>query len=521
MRLQILRSFFLALWLLFSLPSLSQAQKLEEKVREHTLKNGMKLLVVERHESPTVAAYITVKVGSVHETSQVRGVAHLLEHMLFKGTKTIGTTDWEKEKPILEEIEKVGEEYDKLKGRGGADPAKVAALRKRLQELESAQRKLLVKDHLSRIYSENGGVGFNAFTSKDLTSYIVSLPSNKLELWAAVEADRMKNPVLREFYTEREVVMEERRRSYESEPGGLIYENLLANAFTVHPYRNPIIGWSSDIENLTLEETRNFLKSYYAPANTVVALVGDVHFEEAVRTVEKYFGDIPPGTPVPPVVAVEPQQKGEKQIFVTFDAEPQLALAYHKPTLPTREDYTFDVIDLILAGGRTSRFYRSLVLEKQLATSVSTYGAPGARFPNLFVIAAVPRHPHTPAEVTAAIYQELDRLAREPVPADELQKARNRLRADRLRMLKENEGLARMLTYYETVAGDWRYLVNYDDVIATITAEDVMKVASTYFRPTNRTVAVLRRGEAEKTEGAAGGGEGAAKKSAEKEEGRR
>lgn len=489
------RILLLLLLLLLGLAQGGAAQELEEKVREHQFENGLKLLVVERHESPTFAAYITVKVGSVNETSQIRGVAHLLEHMMFKGTKTIGTSDWKKEEPILREVEKVGAELDALKGRPDADPQRIAALRQRLRELEAEQRRLLVKDEFSRIYAENGGVGFNAFTSKDLTSYIVSLPSNKLELWAAVESDRMQNAVLREFYTERDVVMEERRRSYETDPGGLLYENLLANAFTVHPYRNPIIGWTSDLENLTLQETRDFLKNYYAPVNTVVALIGDVDFEEAVRVMEKYFGDIPPGTPVPPVTAVEPEQRGEKRIALTFDAEPQLAIAYHKPTLPEKEDYVFDVIDLVLGGGRTSRLYQSLVVDKQLAASVSTYGAPGARFPNLFVIAAAPRYPHTPAEVEEAVYRELDRLAREPVPPEELQKARNRLRADRLRMLRENEGLARMLTYYEAVAGDWRYLVNYDDVIATITAEDVMKVAARYFRPENRTVAVVRRGD--------------------------
>lgn len=477
--------------LLFLSPAL--AQTLEEKVREHTLANGLKLMVVERHVSPTFAANITFTVGSVNETSQVRGVAHLLEHMLFKGTKTIGTTDWEKEGPIQKEIEQVGEELDALKNRPGVDPGKLAALQQRLRELQKEQKTYVVKDEFSQVYGEQGGVGFNAFTSKDLTSYIVALPANKLELWAALEADRMQNAVLREFYTEREVVMEERRRSYEIDPGGMLYENLIANAFIMHPYRNPIIGWMSDLENLTLTETRDFFHNYYAPVNTVIALVGDIEFAEAVRVVEKYFAKIPPGTPVPPVPAIEPPQVGARRVTIAFDAEPQLAIAYHKPTLPQKEDYVFDAIDLILAAGRTSRLYQSLVVEQQLAASVGTSGGPGARFPNLFIISAVPRYPHTVEEVEAAIYRELDRLAREPVPAEDLEKVRNRLRTDRLRYLRENDGLARMLTYYETVAADWRYLVTYDEAIAAVTAEDVMQVAGRYFRPENRTVAVLQR----------------------------
>ncbi len=296
---------------LLSLTTLAGADTLAEKVREHTFANGLKLLLVERADAPTFTAYITIGVGSVHETSETRGVAHLLEHMLFKGTTTLGTSDYAREKPLLEEIEDVGTRLDVLKGRKDADAKELEGLRQRLGELQERHKAFVVKDEFSRIYAENGGVGYNAFTGKDLTTYLVSLPANKLELWAAIEADRMKNAVLREFFTEREVIREERRRSYDSDPGGMLYEHLLSTAFTVHPYRNPIIGWHSDIENLSLEETRDFLKRYYAPVNTVMALVGDLDFDATVAMIERYFGDIPPGTPVPPVTAVD-RRSGEK-----------------------------------------------------------------------------------------------------------------------------------------------------------------------------------------------------------------
>jgi len=490
----ICRRIWLLIFALVLMPGLVAATPLAEKVVEKRLTNGLRLLVVERHDTPTVAAYLTIGVGSVHETSETRGVAHLLEHMLFKGTETLGTTDFAAEKPLLEKIEQVGSELDRLRSEPSADAVKVAELEARLKTLQEQHRPFVVKEVFSKLYSENGGVGFNAFTSKDMTTYLVSLPANKLELWAMLESDRMKHAVLREFYTEREVIREERRRSYETNPGGLLYETLISTAFTVHPYRNPIIGWHTDIANLTLAETRDFLERYYAPVNTTIALVGDVTPAQALALVERYFGDIPPGEPVPAVAAVEPPQRGEKRVNVSFDAEPQLSIAFHKPTLPSRDDYVFDLIDQILGQGRTSRLYQRLVEKEQLATSVAVYGAPGSRYPNLFVISAVPRHPHTSAEVEAAILAELDKLRREPITAQELEKARNRLLTDNLRALRSNSGLARMLTTYQTIAGDWRYLVNYEEQIAALTVEDVMTVANTYFTPENRTVVALQRG---------------------------
>jgi predicted Zn-dependent peptidase len=480
---------------LLLLPIVAAATPLADKVIEQRLANGLRLLVVERHDVPTVSAYLTIGVGSVHETSETRGVAHLLEHMLFKGTETLGTTDYAAEKPLLDKIEQVGTELDRLRTAPAADPARVAELEAQLKALQEQHRPLVVKEVFARLYSENGGVGFNAFTSKDMTTYLISLPANKLELWALLESDRMKNAVLREFYTEREVIHEERRRSYETDPGGLLYETLISTAFTVHPYRNPIIGWHTDIANLTLAETRDFLKRYYAPVNTTIALVGDVTAAQALALVERYFGAIPPGEPVPPVVAVEPPQRGEKRVTVSFDAEPRLAIAFHKPTLPSKDDYVFDLIDQILGQGRTSRLYQRLVEQEQLATSVAVFGAPGSRYPNLFVISAVPRHPHTPAEVEAAILDELDRLRREPVTALELEKARNRLVTDNLRALRSNSGLARLLTTYQTIAGDWRYLVDYEERISELTAADVQATAQQWFTPENRTVVVLRRND--------------------------
>jgi predicted Zn-dependent peptidase len=478
---------------LFSL--LSQplyAAQLAERVHEEHFENGLTLLMLERHAAPTVSAYISFRVGGANEGHRNRGVAHLLEHMLFKGTKTLGTRDYAAEQPLLARIEDVGRRIDRLKNDSAAEPAELEALRTRLRELQQEHKQYVVKDEFSRIYAENGGVGYNAFTSKDQTTYLISLPANKLELWASIESDRLRNSVLREFYTEREVVREERRRSYESNPSGLLYEALIANAYTVHPYRNPVIGWDSDIANLSLAEARDFFSRYYRPINMIITLVGDFEAEEARTLVKKYFSDIPPGTPVPPVIDIEPPQRGEKRVTVNFDAEPGLSIAFHKPTMPHQDDYCADLLTDILAGGATSRLYKRLVVEEQLASNVRIYGAPGSRHDNLLVIRATPRHPHTVAEVEAAIYAELDKLKREPVSIAELKRARNRLITDNLRQMRSNDGLARLLSSYAAI-GDWRYLTDYAEKIEEIDPSKLIAFANRYLSATNRTVAVLQR----------------------------
>jgi predicted Zn-dependent peptidase len=469
------------------------AQTLADKVKQHRLDNGTTLLMVERPDSPTVAAYISFRVGSVNESSSERGIAHLLEHMLFKGTKTLGTKDFDKEKALLEQCELVGCKIDEMKNQPDVDPRELAEMKERLAELQKAHREFVIKDEFSKIYAENGGVGYNAFTGKDSTTYLINLPANKLELWAAIESDRLKNAVFREFFTERDVVREERRRSYESNPDGMLYETLLATAYKVHPYRNPIIGWESDIENLIPEKARNFFKRYYAPANMVITLVGDINVDETVALVDKYFGDLAPGVPVPPVVDREPPQRGERRVTVDFDAEQRLMIAFHKPAMPHRDDYVFDLLMQVLGDGRTSRLYRSLVVEQELVSDVGVFTAPGSRYDNLMIISMMPRHACSCVDVETAVYKELERLKTEPISAAELAKARKQIATSMLRQLKNNSGLARTLSSYQLL-GDWRYLLDYEEKLKSVTAEEIMEVARRYLNADNRTVATLGRG---------------------------
>ena len=467
---------------------------LEEKVIEHTLKNGMKLLMVERHTSPTVSAWIRFRVGSVDERSDERGLAHMLEHMLFKGTTTLGTTDYAAEKPILDRIEQTAQLLiaEKAK-RDKADKARIAELEKQLAALEADASKYVIKDEFFELYSKNGGVGYNAFTSRDGTTYLISLPSNKLELWAAIESDRMQNPVLREFYSERAVVMEERRRSTDADPESKLWETFVASSFLAHPYGQPTIGWMPDIENLTRTKAERFFHAYYGPHSAIVAIVGDINPKATITLVERYFGSIPAGGKPAPVTAEEPQQSGERRIEMIAESEPTLIIGFHKPAINAPDDYVLDVISMILGNGRTSRFHKGLVIEKQLATDVGVFDAPGSRYPGLFVINANPRAPHAVKEVEEAILAELERMKNEPVAERDLQRVLNKIEYEESRRMGTNGGLARNLTEYEATAGNWRYMIEYRHKVASITPADIQRVARQYFTRENRLVGFITK----------------------------
>lgn len=468
------------------------AQRLEDKVVEHTLKNGMKFLFVERHDAPIFTGQITFRVGAVDEEAGRTGLAHMFEHMAFKGTRTIGTRDYAKEKPILDALDRAAHAIVDERAKGpAANLERIAALQKEMQSLQQQESKLIVPEAFTDIYTENGGEDLNAQTSNDTTTYFVSLPSNRLELWALMESQRIAQPVMREFYKERAVVAEERRRSTENDPGGKLYEQFIAAAFVAHPYHHPAIGWMSDIQSLTADEARAFHRRYYVPSNAVAAVVGDINIPSAIKLVDKYFGALPAAPPPPPIVTVEPPQDGERRVDVVADAEPQLLLGYHKPNAPSQDDIVFDVIDSIMASGRTSRLYTALVKQQQLAADVGTFGAPGDRYPNLWCVYAAPIAPHTTAELEKAIYAEIDRLKNEPVSEQELQKVKNQIDADYIRSLDSNGGLASRLTSMQAVIGDWHYLTKRRDAIAKVTPADIQRVAKKYLVPANLTVATL------------------------------
>lgn len=479
-------------------PGMEPRAGLDEKVIEHTLKNGMKLLMVERHTSPTVSAWIRFRVGSVDERSDERGLAHMLEHMLFKGTTTLGTKDYAAEKPILDRIEVTAQAMiaEKAKREKG-DKARIAELQKQLDALDAEAAKFVIKDEFFELYSKNGGVGYNAFTSRDGTTYLINLPSNKLELWAAIESDRMQNPVLREFYSERAVVMEERRRSTDADPESKLWETFVASSFLTHPYGQPTIGWMSDIENLTRTKAERFFHAYYGPHTAIVAIVGDINTKATIDLMERYFGAIPAGGEPAPVTEEEPRQAGERRIELVAESEPTLIMGFHKPAINTPDDYVFSVINMILGSGRTSRFYKDLVIEKQLASEVGVFDAPGSRYPGLFVISANPRAPHAVKEVEEAVLAELERLKNEPVAERDLQRILNKIEYEEARRMGTNGGLARNLTEYEATTGSWRYMIQYRRKVAAVTPAEIQRVAREYFTRENRMVGFITKKGAE------------------------
>lgn len=468
---------------------------MENKVIKAKLKNGITVLMLERHISPTVSLYIRHRIGAVDEAQGETGAAHLLEHMMFKGTTTIGTKNYATEKKILDAIKKTGSSLDKEKKKGQKTSAQtIAKLTARLKKLQDEHKKYFIPNEIDRLYTQNGGLDMNASTGQDVTTYQISLPANKIELWARIEADRLINPVFREFYTERDVVMEERRQRVETDPDGKLYEQFMSTAYATHPYRNPILGWPEDLMNLSPAAMKNYFQKYKEPQSTVIAVVGAINPRQTLKLLEKYFGVLPSAREKENVIPAESKQPEERRTEVFFDANPMMIIGFHKPTAPAYDDYVFDVLETILAKGRTSRLYNLLVIQTQIADSVSVHnGIPAARYPNLFTIFAQPRHPHTNGELEEIILKELENIKTQTVSDEELTKAKNQLRMEYIQSLDSNSKIASIISYYEALLGDYRYFSDYLKNIDKVTAQDIQKAANTYLTKENRTVAVLNK----------------------------
>lgn len=467
-------------------------------ITEHTLQNGMRILIVERSESPTFSAYLRFKVGSANEVPGQTGLAHLLEHMMFKGTRLFGTLNPEKELPILEAIDAryLALQTEKSKGRqpgGAVDAAKVAALEKQIADLEAEAKPYIVRNELWEIYRRNGAVQLNASTSREGTQYVVSLPKTRMELWALLESDRMRNPIFREFYPEREVVQEERRMSVDTNPRGQLFEAAMAAAFVALPYNHPVLGWPGELKNLTRPEAQEYFRTYYAPNNALAVLVGDLDPSATIRTLERYFGDIPAQAIPPPPIIEEPPQLGERRIRVEFPAEPQLLMLYRIPPIAHPDMHALSVLGALLGDGRSSWLYKRLVEERRLVSSISA-GPWFLQYAGLFLIRATPRAPHTLEEVEAAIEEELTRAKTEPPTPRELLKVHNQIEVSTVRGLASNAGLASRLGDAWALTGDWRFPFEERDRIQSVTADEVVAVARRYLTPSQRTVTWLVRG---------------------------
>lgn len=470
-----------------------QAQGLGLDVVDHTLDNGLRLLALRREGAPIASFVLRFDVGSVNERLGETGIAHFLEHLLFKGTTTIGTSDLEAERALFRRMDAAHDRLLAARSRG--DSLAVELLATRIDSLEDAARTLIRPNEFDRILTEAGARDMNATTSYEGTTYYVRLPANRAELWFVLEADRMANPVFREFYAERDVVAEERRMRVENTGGGRLLEEFNAAAYRVHPYGVPVIGHMSDIQSYTRAQVAEYHRRYYGPNNAVMAVVGDVDPDQVVRWAEKYFGPIPPGDEPPPVFAREPQQRGERRVEVLFDAEPELLMGWHVPNTFHDDAPALNVLARILAGGRTGRLYRRLVQEDGISTSVSVSVGPAVRGPGLLTIAAQPMGEHTAADVEAVIEEELDRIRTEPPSDREIERVRNQLESADVRRLGSNLGLAFQLVDSVIYHGDWRETFRSGQRLEAVTAEDVRRVAAEYLTRENRTVGVLVKAE--------------------------
>jgi predicted Zn-dependent peptidase len=555
----------------FSLIVLAQspvvAQTLEEKVKTFDLKNGMKWLVVERHEAPVAFCAVAFNVGAANEWPNVTGISHMLEHMRFKGTEMMGTKNYKKEIPYIDKTDALGEKTIALrkemgewrfkrfhdfskqviesftkeeKDRIGSNKyeqnklvaEKIRAMQKLpdslaavpylvedggvnylntyldyelawgdIAKLLDEQRAYIVKDELWGQFMNNGSRFLNAFTSNDMTVYLEYLPANRLELFMDLESDRMDKPVFREFWSERDVIMEERRLG-ENDPDEAIGEAFYSVAFTASPYNWPVVGWMSDLQTIDRKELKRYNDTYYTPNNAIGVVIGDVSVERVKKLAEKYFGSIPAGPEPPRVETREPEQKGERRIVVEHTANPKLLIGFHKPIYPDPDAAALDVLESILGGGRTSRLYKSVYEEQQLtAEEPRVSNGPGERYENLMVFEALPRSPHTLEEVEKAILGEIEKIKNEPVSERELQRVKNQLDADMIRSLGSNIGIAFQVAFGQLFYGDYHAMFRSLDRIKKVSAEDIERVAKSYLTAKNRTVGWRVQIEEQKKEG--------------------
>ena len=484
------------------------AEKPQIAVEERTLANGMRWLLYEQHDSPTVAAFWTARVGSVNERPGITGLSHFFEHMMFKGTRTIGTRDIEADLRLIDEQEKLRDAMraemevmrERLRRGEIDDLQKPENWTERYRELDrqfdalvQKQRETIVKDQLDQIYTANGGEALNAFTNEDQTAFFVRVPRNKLELWAWLESDRLLFPVFREFYSERDVVFEERRLSAESTPLGKYDEEFNALFWEASPYKWPVVGWASDIPTYTLAQAKQYFATYYAPNNLTGVLAGDFRTAEVMPLLDRYFGRIPRGTvEPPPVVTLEPKQLGEKRYGAEAETSPTVRVwwktvpAVHKDTPP------LDLLSDVLSG-RTGRLYKGLVLGRQVANAAEASIDPH-KYAGIFVAEVTVKDGREPAAAEAALYEEIGKLQKEEVPAEELQKVKNAYKANAYRRLSSPFYVGFQLVHYDAM-GDWRLINTSAERAEAVTAADLRRVAEEYLTKENRTVATFVRKE--------------------------
>jgi predicted Zn-dependent peptidase len=481
----------------------AMAQAQQVPVQEYILPNRLKLLMVPQKGDPNVAAGWVAKVGSVNERPGITGLSHLFEHMMFKGTHAIGTKDIGKDLKLMAQMDSVKAEIRKeeqgqirrlrlgeisdLQDPKNRTPRHNELLQE-LARIEKESKDLIVPNEFDQIYTNAGASSLNAGTTEDFTMYFVNVPANKLELWFWMESDRLLNPVFREFYSERDVVHEERRMRTDSTPTGKFDEQFNSMFWTSSPYAWPVVGWPSDLDGLTREEALSYFAVNYAPNNISAVLVGDFDPEQARKLADRYFGRLKRNERTqPPVRTREVEQMAEKRMVAFAETNPEVEIRYHSVADGHANEPALVVLGALLSG-RTGRLYKSLVLDQQIANSVSA-GQNGMKWEGYFSISGVAKPGNTPEQVEQALYKEIERLQKEKVGQRELQKVKNQFAADNFRRLDNRFYLMMQLLSAESNRG-WQSFNEDPKRIAAVTADDVQRVADLYFKPENRAVAL-------------------------------
>jgi len=469
--------------------------RVKQKVTTFELKNGLKFIVLERHQAPVVALHTYANVGGANEPAGQTGVAHYLEHLAFKGTQRIGSTDYEAEQPLFEQQDQLFDQIQAAKAK--QDEQTVQALTKEFAEVSKQADALVQQNEMGQIINQQGGVGLNATTSSDATRYFYSLPANKLELWMSLESERFLEPVFREFYKEKEVILEERRLRTDNSPIGKMVEVFLGEAFDEHPYLQPVIGYEKDLRSLTRKNVQDFFDTYYGPSNLTIAIVGDVDPKEVKKLAKTYFGRFKARSQPPEVTRVEPPQQQAKSVTLELQSQPWYLEGYHRPAISDPDHVVYELIASLLSNGRTSRLYKSLVESQQIALSAEGFsGFPGDKYPNLMLFYALTAPGHTVDEVAKSLNTELEQLKTELVDVQDLDRLKTQARAGLLRSLDSNSGMAQLLTEYDVKTGDWRNLFSELEKIESVTPADLQRIAQSTFTSENRTVGyILSKGK--------------------------
>jgi len=481
-------------------------KQFQENIRKYTLKNGLRVILYRNTTSPTIACYLKIGVGAANEPFDIAGTAHLLEHLLFKGTEELGTLDYKKEKPLLEQIEKTGAKLDSVR-RKIDDPVitetekkelekEEVSLRAQLEQLQKKAAPFILSEEDSRVYSLAGEVGYNAYTSSDVTNYQIKLPKNRLELWAELESHRFLNPVFREYYEERDVVLEERRMRYDSNPGNLLYELFNKTAFGYSPYGKPVIGFAHNITKLDIEDTKTFFKHNYIPSRMVIAIAGDIEFDNALAVIKKYFERLPANeSPEFPPIGFE-NHPGEKRATLAMDHSPNMIVGWTKDNIKSPDNIYFDFLTNILTSGQNSKLIKRLVIDEKLAGSVKAYnGIPGDKLTNQFAIFVQPYRESDYEKIETIIYEEIEKLAEKGIEQKEIDKIAVENFKSMLDSINSNGGMADMLSYYELMLGDYNAILQYLAHLKKVKGSDLQKVIKETFIKNNSTVVSIRSPE--------------------------